>query len=156
MALFWTLWLSYIYNIYFLYKMQDQMLELWPVTASTIKLSAYFLVLIWPTPAAVSWIIPWCGLGDAAVREFFSMVVWLLREERTRGQAIWAQVVLSHLPSGLRNWASRGLFTNMFGIYFSFDPCWVLKLGSDPSADCVGGGQLGRWWEWTSYPALCW
>lgn len=33
--------------------MQDQMLELCPVTASTIELSAHFLILIWPTPAAV-------------------------------------------------------------------------------------------------------
>lgn len=85
-----------------------------------------------------SWTIPWCGLGDAAAQEFFSTVVGLLIGEGTRGQ-----VVLSHLPSGLRNWASHGLFTNMFGIYFSFDPCWVLKLESDPSGDCVGGGQWG-------------
>lgn len=125
------------YFFFFIYKGKTKCLSsgLWlpvPLNCQHVSWSWFYQHNL-----LLSWTIPWCELWEAAAPEFFSIVVWLLIAEGTRGQVMWAQVVLSHLPSGLRNWASHGLFTNMLAIYFSFDPCWVLKLGSD----CVGRGQ---------------
>lgn len=49
--------------------MQDQVIELWPRTASAIKVGTLPDLDLTNT-SCCSWTIPCCGLGDAAAQEF--------------------------------------------------------------------------------------
>lgn len=98
------------------------MLELWPVTGSTTKLLAWSLVWIWPPPAIVISDNPLAGAG------------------------------MDHMGTGcpvspalrVKKLSSRDVFTYMFSIYFSFNPCWARKLENNLSGECVlqeGSGE---------------
>lgn len=146
--------LIYIFSLQFL--MQDQMLELWPVTASTIKLSAHFLILIWQAPAAVLLdnSLVWAGQCCSPGVFLHSGVAADRGGDKGTGHMGTGCAV----PPALR--AEELSLT-----WFIYQRVWHLfllwsllgaKTGEWPRWWLCWRRAVGRWWEWTSYSALCW